>query len=387
MANYDPYIADESVLARKQKMADMLAGSATQPIDTFSYNGIQAPISPAAGLAKVLEAWGSKRKANQVNQGEVALNARRGADTTADYSDLAAAMQRKPVQEQQPTSDEAGTLTRPYVKGVPGGLQMSDIAKLRTPEGRAMGMDQANQSQNFGQQMTLEQMKILAAQVPNGYQRGPDGGLTPMAGGPADPATLERNANATRDPMMLEQTYNPATQSMQTLAIPRAQAMAAMQGGQSGPNGQGAVVGQGAPNEQVQRNAKLAVEGQGAARNAASAIIKPDGTIDRATVGTLAVNFPGSAGRQARALFDTALANLVYIKSGAQAGPAEMASARAQYMPSPLDDDKTIRDKVARLDSFFAQSIPGTGPTPAAAPPGPPPSPPANGGYSVRRVN
>lgn len=382
MAGYDPYAAREGQIARQQRMADLLGQQATEPIQQFGYDGIPAPISPFAGLAKGLQAWGSNRKNKAAEKGAADLNAQRGADTQADYSDLAAALARRSTEAVQPVSDETGTITHPYQRATPGGVNFRDIAQMRTPEGRQAGMADINQGQQFGQQMTLEQMRIAAQQVPSGYQRGPDGSLQPMTGGPADEATIKRNADAARDPLMLQQSFNPATQSMQTIAVPRAQALAAAQ------NGEGAVVGQGAPNEQVQRNAKLAVEGQNAAKAAASAIINPDGTVNRAAIDTLAVNFPGSQGRQARAQFDTALANLVYIKSGAQAGPAEIASARAQYMPSPLDDDKTIRDKMVRLAGFFAQSIPSGQPQPAAPPPPPAtPSPAGGGGYTVRRIN
>lgn len=111
MAGFDPYAADEAGLARKQKMADLLGGQAMQPIEQFGYGGIPAPISPAAGLAKVLQAWGSRRKSGQVEQGTTALNQRKGADTTADYSDLAAAMKT-------------------------GKMDPSTFGNYRTPEGR-----------------------------------------------------------------------------------------------------------------------------------------------------------------------------------------------------------------------------------------------------------
>lgn len=246
-------------------------------------------------------------------------------------------------------------------RGPGGAPEVAIPAVPKAPETRTRDLGDQSVSETFNRGTQAWDTNGYSPRQlpPQGYDQGPDG-LTPTKGGPADPATIERNANAGRDPLMVEPAYNPATQSVQTVATLRADALAAAQHGGS------AVVGQGAPNEQVQRNAKLAVEGQNATKAAVAAIIKPDGTIDRATVDTMFANFPGSQGRQARAQFDTALANLVYIKSGAQAGPAEIASARAQYFPSPLDNDQQVRDKVTRLQAFFASAIPGGQAAPAA---------------------
>jgi hypothetical protein len=50
-----------ATIQRNEKLAQIMQQQAFQPLETQSYNGIQAPISPLSGLAKVLQAYmGSK---------------------------------------------------------------------------------------------------------------------------------------------------------------------------------------------------------------------------------------------------------------------------------------------------------------------------------------
>jgi hypothetical protein len=46
-----------AAIQRNEKLAQIMQQQAFQPIETQSYNGIQAPISPLSGLAKVLQAY------------------------------------------------------------------------------------------------------------------------------------------------------------------------------------------------------------------------------------------------------------------------------------------------------------------------------------------
>ena len=53
----NPYQQQQEELARRQKMAEILQQQSFQPIERTSYAGIEAPISPYAGLAKMLQAY------------------------------------------------------------------------------------------------------------------------------------------------------------------------------------------------------------------------------------------------------------------------------------------------------------------------------------------
>ena len=52
-----PYDEDYRSIARREQMAQILQQQAFQPIDVGSYQGIQAPISPLSGIAKVLQGY------------------------------------------------------------------------------------------------------------------------------------------------------------------------------------------------------------------------------------------------------------------------------------------------------------------------------------------
>lgn len=49
-----PYSADIAQIQQRQRLADLLQNQALQPDQTFSYNGIQAPIPATQGLSKIL---------------------------------------------------------------------------------------------------------------------------------------------------------------------------------------------------------------------------------------------------------------------------------------------------------------------------------------------
>lgn len=53
----NPYQQQQEELARRQKMAEILQQQSFQPMERNSYAGIEAPISPYAGLAKMLQAY------------------------------------------------------------------------------------------------------------------------------------------------------------------------------------------------------------------------------------------------------------------------------------------------------------------------------------------
>lgn len=55
----DPYEAQKAEIARRQKYAQTLEQQAFQPVETYSYQGIQAPIPATAALAKVLAGLGA----------------------------------------------------------------------------------------------------------------------------------------------------------------------------------------------------------------------------------------------------------------------------------------------------------------------------------------
>lgn len=53
----NPYQTQLDELARRQKMAEIMQQQSFQPMERFSYQGIEAPISPLAGLTKALQGY------------------------------------------------------------------------------------------------------------------------------------------------------------------------------------------------------------------------------------------------------------------------------------------------------------------------------------------
>ena len=68
-------------LQRRQKLADMLSAQGNEPFEVQSYKGIQAPISPYAGLAKLLQAYVGSKQASDIEKrrGEIDKTSREEA--------------------------------------------------------------------------------------------------------------------------------------------------------------------------------------------------------------------------------------------------------------------------------------------------------------------
>lgn len=64
-----PYDEDYRSLARREQMAQILQQQALQPIDVGAYQGIQAPISPLSGIAKVLQGYLAGQQMDAADKG------------------------------------------------------------------------------------------------------------------------------------------------------------------------------------------------------------------------------------------------------------------------------------------------------------------------------
>ena len=69
----NPYQQQQEELSRRQKMAEILQQQSFQPIERTSYAGIEAPISPYAGLAKMLQAYAGAKGQQKVAEERAAL--------------------------------------------------------------------------------------------------------------------------------------------------------------------------------------------------------------------------------------------------------------------------------------------------------------------------
>jgi len=64
-----PYDEDYRSIARREQLAQILQQQAFQPIEVGSYQGIQAPISPIAGIAKILQGYFAGQQMDKADEG------------------------------------------------------------------------------------------------------------------------------------------------------------------------------------------------------------------------------------------------------------------------------------------------------------------------------
>jgi hypothetical protein len=164
----NPYQLQQQELDRRQKMAEILQQQAFDPIQVGSYQGIQAPISPVQGLAKVLQMYLSNKNQEGLKSEQKALGEQYRADTSADIQRLIQGLQGQaatPEMRQEPTArdfednpnlaptfaqmqpDQQKAMTMPAMPArAAGTIDPSMIGEFKTP-----GMQQQALSMYMGQ--------------------------------------------------------------------------------------------------------------------------------------------------------------------------------------------------------------------------------------------
>ena len=160
----NPYQLQQQELDRRQKMAEILQQQAFEPVQAGSYMGIQAPISPVQGLAKVLQMYLSNKTQEGLKEEQKALGEKYQADTSSDIQRLIKGLQGQagsPEMKQEPTAadfqdnpnlastfaemqpDQQKAFTTPAVQARAAGLlDPSLISEFKTPgiQQQAMNM-------------------------------------------------------------------------------------------------------------------------------------------------------------------------------------------------------------------------------------------------------
>lgn len=103
---------------------------------------------------------------------------------------------------------------------------------------------------------------------------------------------------------------------------------------------------------------KTAALAQGAQRvQEIRAMVLPDGKVNRQVLLAAATKFPGSEGRQLNNMVRDTIDAVFRARTGSAAPESEAKAIMDQFMPSALDNDSTVQDKLGRLEQFLSGSF------------------------------
>ena len=144
--NVSPYAADETEIARKQKLAQLLQQQSMEPLQAPQGGAFASPISPLQVLAKGLQAYKGKEAATEAKTQQEELGKRQQSERQAA---LTAALRQGMGSEQPPAEMGGG----PAMPANPA-AGMAQLAQSGDPSVMGMGMPplQAMQAQQAAQQ-------------------------------------------------------------------------------------------------------------------------------------------------------------------------------------------------------------------------------------------
>lgn len=341
-----PYQQQMSALERRQRMAEALQQQSYMPIERHSYNGIEAPISPAAGLAKMLEGLAPAMEQREIEnkRGELVEGARKkGADWLTDLSQSEVPM---PAGEQGPPRPKTEPeklahllrglyLDDPRIAGIASSLYAADRgreAKLEEP----YTLNPGDVRMAGGREVGRAPEKPTPP--PSGYRAGPNG-LEAIPGGPGDPAHAAAIANA-QNPYYF-QDINKPDGSVERVAIPRAAV------GQPGSPGTQTISSK-PPTFTVEQSRDATFADRMA--NSEFELREVEGQGLSAT-GKFLGNVPGGNYAQSKEFqrYDQARRSFINAvlrkESGAVISPDEFDNANKQYFAQPGDDKGIVAQK------------------------------------------
>ena len=97
--NLNPYTAESEAIARRLRMAEMLAQQSMQPMALPQQPGVR--VSHASGLAKMLDAYTAGKETRAAKEEQKALSEKYQGDITNDFQAMIRALQA-PAQAGQP---------------------------------------------------------------------------------------------------------------------------------------------------------------------------------------------------------------------------------------------------------------------------------------------
>tara|TARA_R110000868_G_scaffold377540_1_gene642851 strand:+ start:61 stop:1467 length:1407 start_codon:yes stop_codon:yes gene_type:complete len=187
-----PYDEDYRSIARREQMAQILQQQALQPIDVGSYQGIQAPISPLSGIAKILQGYLAGQQMDKADEGRKDLSYR------SDNADRAL-VGLPPIDRTKP-QQLAQALEQPtpttYGEGMPPtGMPSTSVPQPQTmPVAQSFPIGPSGAYQNLPPNQEIDMQPQTAptqSMPPQGapiQAVAPKGQFTPPGGGSALPS-------------------------------------------------------------------------------------------------------------------------------------------------------------------------------------------------------
>jgi hypothetical protein len=163
----DPYAAQAADIARRQKMAEIMQAQALQPIEKFSYNGIEARISPYQGLAKMLQAYMGATKEKDAIEEYKKLGETARAESKKEGENLANVLFGRPEMPDRPAVLDPQEIAQAQDRGARGEVSDTGAYQVPVPEIKQdyrKAYDIASQSTNPTRQALATQ--LMATVIP-----------------------------------------------------------------------------------------------------------------------------------------------------------------------------------------------------------------------------
>lgn len=214
-------------IERRRRLAELLQEQAGQPLEIQSYQGIQAPISPFAVLAKGLQAYNARKQGEGLDEKEAEITKNKASERAAFLAEVlkkgdVVGSENVPVTAPtQASFDVPGLQPAKAALDLPAGFEQQDVVKPRTQADRtALLLQGAASGRDDISSMIPALMKAITPEEITGskygrYERDPMTGevrqtQAPMATEEGQQSTFQQQMAAMADPAQrktMEQLY------------------------------------------------------------------------------------------------------------------------------------------------------------------------------------
>jgi len=137
-----PYSSELAAIQRRERLAQIMQQQAFQPIETNSYQGIQAPISPLSGIAKALQMYLGATGQDRADEARADIAKKIEADTQTQLARLLGSQGTPAVPATPATMGTPEILGKPATSFTPMGSDFEDNPNLKLSTGETPQMGQ-----------------------------------------------------------------------------------------------------------------------------------------------------------------------------------------------------------------------------------------------------